>query len=333
MDYAVFLRSAERGEVPPVALVHGGDGQLVDDALAVVSRSLFPDTGQADLSRELMDGREVAVDVVIRSALTLPFLAPARLVVVRHCQALPEREADRLREYALHPSPTARLLLLADEPLSAGRDRKEHWLLRALPAEAVVEAPARRGRALEEWLRQRAAAEDLAVTEEASRLLVLWVGEDGATLLAEARKAALAGGPENRAVGVNEVAAVGGAHRVSGVFELARAVERSDLPLALRTLDRLLATEEPLLLLAILVREVRTAWTVRASRQRGQSVEQIARILRRPPAAIEAYAAAPPDEVLARRLRRCWEVERRLKSGGEARAEMTTLVADLCAAR
>jgi hypothetical protein len=30
-------------------------------------------------------------------------------------------------------------------------------------------------------------------------------------------------------------------------------------------------------------------------------------------------------------VERCWEVERRLKSGGEPRAELTALVAELCA--
>jgi DNA polymerase III delta subunit len=336
VDYAAFLRSAERGPLPPAALLHGADVQLLDDALAIVSRALFRDPSLAVLDRDLFDGREVEVPTVVNAALTLPVQAPARLVVVRHSQALAPRGAETLARYLASPNPSACLLLLADEPLGASRDRKApHWLLEAVPATLVVELVARRGRALEDWLRQRAQAEGLTVSEEAARLLVQWVGEDSATLLGEAGKAALAGGPDNRTVGVNEVTAVVGEHRISAVFELTRAIERREVGLALRTLERLLATEDPIFLLAALTRDVRTAWMVREWRSRGQSVDQIARTLRRPPGAVEAVLAgamAQAPRALAARLVRCWQAEWRLKSGGPARAELTALVQELTSA-
>jgi DNA polymerase III delta subunit len=334
VDYAAFLRHAEHGHLEPVLLVHGADPQLLDDAATAATRALFPSVAEAALGREVFDGREATLDTIVRSAMTLPLLAGTRLVVVRRAQALASKGGEALAAYAADPNPSARLLLLADEPLAAGRERKsDHWLLQALPAAAIVLLPGRRGRALEEWLRQRAGVEGLTVSEEASRLLVQWVGDDSATLLGEVRKAALAGGPDNHAVGVREVTAIVGEHRLSGVFDLTRAVERGETGLALKTLDRLLATEEPLLLLALLVRELRTAVSVRHLKSRGQSTEQIARALRRPPGAVEAIAAAAAGasaEVVAGKLERCWEVERRLKSGGEPRAEMAALVAELC---
>jgi DNA polymerase-3 subunit delta len=319
--------------VAPVILVHGADPQLLDDAVALVVKAVFSSATEAANGREVFDGREASPDAIVRSALTLPLLAGARLVVVRRAQALAAKGSEALAAYVADPNPATRLLLLADEPLSANRDRRtDHWLLGVVPAAGLVTLPARRGRVLEDWLRGRAAAEGLSVSEEAARQLVAWVGDDSAALLGETRKAALAGGPDNRAVGVREVSAVVGEHRMSGVFDLTRAVERRDAGLALRTLERLLATEEPVLLLALLTREVRTAWTVRDLRARGQGVDQIARVLRRPPAAVEAIAAAGaagPD-TFAWKLERCWEVERRLKSGGEASAEMAALVAELC---
>jgi DNA polymerase III delta subunit len=337
VDPTAFLRNVERGQVPPVALVHGADAQLLDDLLAAVTRALFPEPARAAFDREVLDAREVSVESLVGAALTLPLGAAARLVVVRHCQALVSKGGEALGQYAAQPNPTTVLLLLADESLRASRDRKsDHWLLGVVPAAAVVEPVARRGRALEEWLRQRAQLDGLAVSEGAARLLVQWVGDEPALLLGEVRKAALAGGPDNRSVGEAEVRAVVGEHRVSAVFELTRALERRDLALALRTLDGLLATEEPMLILALLTRELRTAWTVQVWRRRGQSVDQIARILRRPPGAVEALLTSlggAPTGVLSALLRRCWEVERALKSGGEPRAEMTLLISDLCGAR
>jgi DNA polymerase III subunit delta len=341
MDPTAFLRGVERGQIPPVALVHGADVQLMDDLLATIGRALFPDPAHAAFDREILDGREVSVDTLVSAALTLPFGSAARLVVVRHCQALAAKGGEALAQYLARPNPTTVLLFLADESLRASRDRKsDHWLLAAMPAgdatAAIVEPVARRGRALEEWLRQRAQLDGLTVSEGAARLLVQWVGDDPALLVGEVRKAALAGGPANQNVGEPEVRAVVGEHRVSGIFDLTRALERRDLALALRTLDGLLTTEEPMLIIAMLTREVRTAWTAQLWRRAGQSVEQIARILRRPPGAIEALLASLGGDspaALGDKLRRCWEVEGKLKSSGEPRAELALLVCELCAGR
>lgn len=333
MDYPTFLRGAERGEVAPVVLIHGSDGQLLDDALAAATRGLFPTGVDPTLGREVVDARETGLDVIVRSAMTLPLMTTVRLIAVRRSQALPAKAVAAMREYAADPNPATRLLLLADEPLTASRDRREHWLLGAVPAMAIVELPTRRGRALEEWLRARVAAEGLTLGEEAARMLVQWVGDDSATLLGETRKAALAGDPDGRAIGVREVAAIVGEHRLSGIFDLTRAVERHDLAQSLKILDRLLASEDAPFVLAHLVREVRTAWTVREWRRRGDSIDQIARGLRRPPGVVEAIAREVirhGDDVWPRRLRRCWEAERRLKSGGAVRTELAALVAELC---
>jgi DNA polymerase III delta subunit len=334
VDPTAFFRSIERGQVPPVALVHGGDGQLLDDLLAAVTRALFPDPAHATFDREVLDARETSVESLVSAALTLPLAAAVRLVAVRHSQSLNAKGSEALGQYVARPNPTSVLLLLADESLRASRERKsDHWLLGVVPV--VVEPVVRRGRALEDWLRQRAQLDGLTVSEEAARLLTQWVGDDPALLLGEIRKAALAGGPDNRRVGEAEVRAVVGEHRVSAVFELNRALERRDLGLALRTLDALLVTEEPMLVLALLTRLVREAWTVRVWRRRGQGVDQIARILRRPPMAVDALLnslGSESEAALGGKLRHCWEVERALKSGGEPRAELGLLVSDLCGA-
>ncbi|MBI4592654.1 MAG: hypothetical protein HY728_00420, partial [Candidatus Rokubacteria bacterium] len=72
MDYATFLRQAERGPLPGLVLIHGEDIQLLDDALEVVTRRLFPEPAHALFDREVLDAREVGVDVVVNAAQTLP---------------------------------------------------------------------------------------------------------------------------------------------------------------------------------------------------------------------------------------------------------------------
>ena len=320
MEYSALLQAADRGQPPALVLLHGADEQLLDDALDLVARGLFLDASERALGREVLEGDAVSTETVVRSAMTLPFMTKRRLVVVRRAQALAAKGGEILTAYARDPNPTTCLLLLATEALGVSRERRsDHWLLGALPPAVVVALPARRGRALED------------------RLLVAWVGEDGARLLGEARKAALLGGPEHRSVGVAEVEAVVGDHRVSDVFELTNAVERRELGVALRTLDRLLATEEPIFLLTLLTRNVRVALTVRDLAADGQSAEQIARSVRPvPPRVVQGIMArvtGAAGDALPAHLVRCWQAEWRCKSGGQPRAELTALVAELCGAR
>lgn len=331
MDYAGFLREVRGDRLPPVALLHGPEPRLLDEALGEVSRALFPDPAVLALNREVLDADETTMETVVRSALTLPFLSTWRLVVVKRAQAFAAKGAATLADYLQHPNPTTRLVFLSSEPLPAA-----HWLVKALPAAAVIPVPRLTGRSLISWLQDAARTEGYELTEAAAQLLARWTGEDLSTLAGELEKALLFSGPATRAIGEEEIRQVVGEHRVLRAFELADAVERRQLGPALALLDNLLAAgEEPLAILGTLTRQVRTAWQAKEWLREGKSVEEIGRLLRRPPFAVEALAASatslsPAD--LARALTRCWEAERRLKSGGRPRSELTVLVADLCGA-
>jgi DNA polymerase III subunit delta len=329
MDYGGFLREVERGNVPPVALLHGDEPRLLDDALAKVSRALFSDPSLLALNREVFDGGEAPVDEIIRAALTLPSLAPARLVAVKSVHALPAKAGGALREYSRDPNPCTRLVLLAGESLDAG-----HWLRTALPPASVIAVPRLTGRGLLGWLQARAREEGRELTEGAAQLLVRWAGEDLTALSGELEKALLFAG--SRSITEEHIQGVVGEHRVLRTFELTDAVERGETGRALALLESLLASgEEPLAILGTLTRQVRTAWQVGEWRRQGKPVEEIAALLRRPSFAVQALsarAAALPAGDLPRALRRCWEVEGKLKSGGRPRAELTVLVADLCRA-
>jgi len=329
VDYTAFLREVERGVPPPVCLLHGPEPFLLNEALARVTRACCPDPSLASLNRECFDARETGAETIVRSALTLPFLASVRLVVVRESQALASKDSQSLAQYAKAPSPSTCLLFLASALLPT-----DHWLLRVAPSDAIVAVRPPAGRELPGWLRRRAAASGFALSEEAARLLVQWVGDDLTALVGELEKAVLWAGATSGPIGVEEVTAVVGEHRLRSVFELTQALERRALGPALAALEALLDSgEEPLGLLGMLTREVRLTWLAKAWLRNGKSADEIARRLRRPPPAVEAFLARAEScatPTLRRQLSRCWEIERRLKSGGLGRSELTSLVADLC---
>ncbi|HEU4439819.1 MAG TPA: DNA polymerase III subunit delta [Methylomirabilota bacterium] len=330
MDLAGFVKAADAGQAPPVALLHGPEPFLLDDAIARLTLAMFPGQTELSLVREILDARAAGADGIVQSALMLPWLGERRLVVARGVEALAAKSAEPLAAYVKAPNPSTVLILLADTLLEPS-----HWLLRAMPGAAVVTAPSLAGRALTGWLRGHAQARGYRLDEDAAAMLVELSGDDLTQLVGEVEKAALAGGPDNRRVGVDEVRAVVGEHRLRHVFDLTRALVARDRGAALVLLESLLnAGEEPLAVLGMLTREARAIWQVASALRGGRAPEEIARGLRRPPAAAAALlerARALSPATAARQLARCWEVERRLKLGGAARPELSLLVADLCA--
>ena len=331
MDLAGFVKAADSGKAPPVTLLHGAEPFLLDDAVARLSRAMFPGQTELSLVRETLDARASGADGIVRAALMLPWLGDRRLVVARGVDGLAAKSADALAAYVKAPNPSTVLVLVADAPLEPS-----HWLLRAVPAAAVVVAPAPTGRALAGWLRGHAQARGYALDDDAAAMLVELSGDDLAQLVGEVEKAALAGGPDNRRVTTGEVRAVVGEHRLRHVFDLTRALVARDTGAALVLLESLLnGGEEPLAVLGMLSREARAIWQVAGALRAGRAPDEIARSLRRPPAAATALlerARTLTPGTAARQLARCWEVERRLKLGGAARPELSLLVAELCGA-
>jgi DNA polymerase-3 subunit delta len=330
VDLAGFVKGADAGRAAPVTLLHGSEPFLLDDAVARLGRAMFP--GQTDLSlvREILDARAVGADGIAQSALMLPWLGDRRLVVARGVDGLAARAAESLAAYVKDPNPSTVLVLVAETLLEPS-----HWLLRAVPAAAVVMAPAPTGRSLAGWLRGHAQARGYALDEDAAAMLVELSGDDLTQLVGDVEKAALAGGPDNRRVTAAEIRAVVGEHRLRHVFDLTRALVARDTGSALVLLESLLnGGEEPLAVLGMLTREARAIWQAAGALRAGRAPEEIARGLRRPPAAAAALldrARSLSPGAAARQLARCWEVERRLKLGGAARPELSLLVADLCA--
>ena len=310
MQYSAWLRQLEQGQVAPVVLLNGPDTFLVEEAVGRLTRVVCPDPALLAMSREVLEARDVGAEGIVRAAETLPWGAPRRLVIVRGVEALGPRQAEPLIEYLRAPNPSTVLALSVLLPIVGS-----HWIAKAVsaaspalsptlspalsPALSVVELPQLTGRALATWLRAHASAEGFELSDEAAQLLITLVGDDPAALAGEVVKAAIGGGADNRRVGVAEVRAVVGEHRMREVFELTRAVEQKDVGLALPLLERLLAGgEEPMRILAIL----------------------------------SGQARRPPSLTASVRLARCWQAERRLKLGGPPRPELVLLVADLCRA-
>jgi DNA polymerase-3 subunit delta len=330
VDYVTFLAAVDKGQTPPVALLHGPEPLLLEDAVTRVTRALFPDPSDLSLSREVLEAEEGGAERIVASSLMLPWISSRRLVVVKSVDALGAKQGQPLAAYIGSPNPSTVLLLLAGQSLAPS-----HWLVNVVPRTSVVPVVPPTGRQLASWLHARARGEGFELDEDAAALLIECCGDDLTQLRGELEKAALAGGADNRRVSAADVRAVVGEHRLRHIFDLTRALALRQTGTALAFCESLLnAGEEPLAILSMLGREMRAAWQAAEALRGGGREDEIARGLRRPPAAAAALidrARALGPAAGARLLARCWETERRLKLGGPARPELSLLIADLCA--
>jgi len=104
VDYPAFLKAVDRGQVPPVALLHGPGVFLLEGAVQRLTDALFPPpapgAGPRDLAllKETLDARDVDVDAIVGAALMLPWTSARRLVVAKGVEDV--RARPRLRKAA-----------------------------------------------------------------------------------------------------------------------------------------------------------------------------------------------------------------------------------------
>jgi DNA polymerase-3 subunit delta len=328
VDHAAFLKAADAGQLPPVVLLHGPEPLLLEEAATRATLGLFPGTKELSLAREILDAQAAGAQGIVQAALVLPWVGARRLVVARGVEALGVKQGGALTAYAGAPNPTTVLLLLAGELLQAG-----HWLARPGSGVTVVAVPRPgRGRPLIGWLQARARAAGVDLGEAAAALLIDLTGEELSRLASELDKAATAAGQGR--IGVDDVRAVVGEHRVRHLFDLGDAVARRETGPALSLLESLLGSgEDAVRLVAALAGIVRLWWETAEALREGRSEADVARGLRGPPQARDAVivrARTLSAEAAARHLARCWAAERRLKLSSPPRPEVSLLVAELC---
>jgi DNA polymerase III subunit delta len=298
---------------------------------------VLPDPAATAWNREVLYADVTTPEALVSAGLALPLLGDRRVVLVRGVGELGAKAVERLR-LAVEGArgqpggwPTAGTTLLL---VAVGLERKSP-VLRLVPEAEQVEARPPAGRAVTGWLQARARGMGLTLTPAAAEMLIGLVGDDLSRLAGELTKAAILVGSEGQ-VTEEVVTALVGESRVRQYWELGQALEDGDQPRALRVLDQLLAAgEEPTPLLGQIVGYLRDVWRVKAALTEGRDARQMAKVLPRPrpPFAVQrliARADAVPGAMVEAAVTRCFDVERRLKSGeGEPRALLTALVADV----
>ncbi len=175
-----LLAEVKKGLPAPLYYVWSEESCFLEEALSEFVNVVIS-SHPADFNYDTFDS-VTPVHEIINSALTLPFMAPRRLVVIKDFQEFKAPAVKTLKKYLDVPSDTTCMLVLSRK--AARATMKVKWKSIALNIKEW-EIPA--------WLRQAAAAKGLKLSNEAVDYLIEFIGYEVGMLLMELEKLALTG--------------------------------------------------------------------------------------------------------------------------------------------
>ncbi len=319
----------------PLYLIQGGERLLVDEALRLVLEHAVGDPGDA-LAVTRVDMAESAVKArdVISACRAIGLFNPKTAVVVRAAEQLDEKrrvsDRDELANYADKPQRGATLILVASKLNGSSRLSKrikKHGTILSFDPLKQREVPG--------WLQQEARAQGHRLDGPTARLIGELVGNTLLQLRLVMDQLSLYVG-RGAPITSDAVEAVLASTRAHSIFELVDAVGERRVQDALTHLNAMLDhREQPLRILAMLVRHYRLLWQVWAARHQGHSKDSLAKALRiHPFQAKKLWAQAPKfDEPSLRvAVEQLYASDCFLKSSGlDNNTVLERLIMELCA--
>jgi len=265
-------------------ILHGDEEFRRTAAIKELKRKLG-DPALVDMNTTFLDGRKLQFGELAEACKAIPFMLPARLVIVRGLLERVEQGNRELREALLDyiPKLPPTTWLVLEEERTIGEDNPilaEARKLEKAGKAKVLTFERLKGEKLNAWIRERAEEKGIEITLEAVEELAAFVGDELRILDSELDKlAAYVNG--QRPVTRDDVHALVSYIREASIFSMVDAMGRKDAKSALDVLHRLLDQgEHPLAILGMVVRQIRIMILVKALLKRGYSAKQIARRLR-----------------------------------------------------
>lgn len=272
----------------PVYLLHGEEDFLVERAAKAIADAALLD-GDRSFNFHAFRGSEHKAEDVVSSANAFPFMADKRVVLVKESDKF--FAASPLQHYLRNPNPDTVLILCAEALSGGGRKKAGSSAKKSMdvlsfltdverqkgPA-AVMEFKALKDAAAQEWIVAEFLAAGKRITPEACTVFNTLKGNSARVLSSEIEKI-LTAVPDAGTIGVDEVYTHLGASREFNVFELSNAVSARNSALAQNILVRVLVTEEPVLILNTLFRQMLLLWKIRSYTFNGRATDEDARNL------------------------------------------------------
>jgi DNA polymerase III subunit delta len=319
--YRTLAREIMKGHIEPVYLFYGKEGFLIEEMVHLLRKHVLP-SEDPSFHEVILDLEEIPVQQLVQEAETPSFFGGRRLVIGKNAWFLTalkgkdnvEHQPEELLRYTENPLESNVVVLIV--PAEKLDTRKK--TVKALEKNCCTVAfPSLEEKELPGWVAKRLKQAGAAAQPEAVRRLIQLTGNDLRMLDQECRKlAAYAGKEEITPEMVEQLVPRTLEH---DVFKLVDCVARQKTDEALSILyDLLYQREEPIRILALLIRQYRIMLQVKVLVQQGKSERQIASALGLHPYPVklavrqgEAYS----EKTLRSLLLKAIETDQAVKSG------------------
>jgi len=264
----------------PTYLIQGEERLMVDQAVRLVLQHAIgdPDDAMSVTRLDLAESGTKAKDV-IGACRAIGLFNPKTAVVVRAAEGLDEKkrgaDRDELAEYADKPEPGATLILVATKLNGSSRLSKrikKHGTILTFNPLKQREVPG--------WLQAEARALGHPMDNPTARLVGELVGNTLLQLRLVVDQLSLYVGPD-KPITTDAVEEVLASTRAHSIFELVDAVGEKRLQPALSHLNAMLEhREQPIRILAMLMRHYRMLWQGWAGQRQGLSQDRLAKQLK-----------------------------------------------------
>ncbi|WEG14212.1 DNA polymerase III subunit delta [Pullulanibacillus sp. KACC 23026] len=275
----------------PVYLFYGTQSFLIKRLRKSIADQAV-DPADRDFNLSVYDLTETPIEVAIEDAMTLPFLGENRVIVLENPIFLTgdtkktkvEHNLDVFSEYIENPSPST--ILIVEAPYEKLDKRKK--VVKLLESKGVVLELNQVGeKELYDLLKSEAAQFQAVYTEAAHERLMALVGFHVAQLINEVQKLSLYVG-EDGEIDTAAVDLLATRSIESNVFDMVDLIMRGKGAEAIQLLEELFKQkEEPIRLLALIMRQIRILLQTILLTKEGYSQKQIASRLKLHPYAVK----------------------------------------------
>ncbi|MES2124885.1 MAG: hypothetical protein V4503_09400 [Gemmatimonadota bacterium] len=174
-------RALAKGNPAPAYYLHGSEGILKDEALALLLGQLL-DPGLRDFNLDYLSAQQTEPDQLAAACATLPMMADRRVVVLRDVEAWKRKSKAKQPavRYLERPAPETVLIIVQGNDDDPDADLAQHCT--TVPCTALV------GDALDAWLDERLTAAGITLQPDAREHLLRATGGDLGLLAAETAK-------------------------------------------------------------------------------------------------------------------------------------------------
>lgn len=283
MDHS-RLEELKKKEPYPVYLLYGTESFLIEETVRWMKKNWMPadDPFGNFISFDL---EETPVQALVQEAETLPFFGDRRMIVGHHAHFLTtgknptgiQHDADSLLKYLEDPLPSSIIVMTV---YSEQLDKRKK-VVKALQKKAfTLSFPPLKGKELMDWIQERFTKQQVTIDPSALKELVLLVGEDLQLLNQECTKLITyvgKGGMVTRQT-VSELVPRTLEHNIFKLTE--KMAERKIDQAFMVWQDLLFQKEEPIRILALMIRQIRLMLQVKTLAKKGMSEKEMARFLK-----------------------------------------------------